>query len=100
MPKNLEATTTNNTDSEYYSTVVTDTNYSSEYAKPTIKERFNNFLYDFERSQWYEFFYLKVVGGALLGATIAYCKYFFKHIKQWFFFKKTFIVYFVNKLKG
>ena len=77
MPKNLEATTTNNTDSEYYSTVVTDTNYSSEYAKPTIKERFNNFLYDFERSQWYEFFYLKVVGGALLGATIAYCKYFF-----------------------
>ena len=85
MPKNLEATTTNNTDSEYYSTVVTDTNYSSEYAKPTIKERFNNFLYDFERSQWYEFFYLKVVGGALLGATIAYCKYFLNTQSNGFF---------------
>ena len=85
MLKNLEATTTNNTDSEYYSTVVTDTNYSSEYAKPTIKERFNNFLYDFERSQWYEFFYLKVVGGALLGATIAYCKYFLNTQSNGFF---------------
>ena len=73
MPNNEEETP-NEYDTQY--THVSD---YSEYAKPTFRERFQNFLYDFERSEWFEFFYLKVVGGAMLGATIAYCKYFFKH---------------------